>query len=213
MYMKKYLVMPLTLALAACGSTGMNLAPYQDARATPGQFHVCHGYGCSYKTTAGFTPAEWNKVKALFKGKPKDAAAERARIAKAIGMMETYAGAKSGTSGDLGEARTRKEDDNQMDCIDETINTDQYLQFLDKEELFHFHRHAKPVHRGYFIDGMWPHNSAAVRENVSGDIWVVDSYYFANGKPARIVPLKEWFAGWTPPEIIEQRAKAKEKGR
>lgn len=189
----------------------MNLSPYQDSRATPQMFHVCHGYGCTYKTTAGFTDAEWKKITGVFKGKPKDAAAERARIAKAIGMMEKYAGAKSGTGGDLGEARTRKEDDNQMDCIDETINTDQYLQFLDKEQLFYHHRHTRPVHRGYFIDGMWPHNSAAVRENASGDVWVVDSYYFANGQPARIVPLDVWFKGWVPPEIIEKRQENKKR--
>ncbi len=203
--MKKFIVLPLTLLLGACGSTGMNLGPYKDAAATPEKFYVCHGYGCTYKTWAGFTDKEWTKVKAVFKKKPKDAAAERDRIAKAIGMMEKYAGAKSGTSGDLGEARTRKEDENQMDCIDETINTDLYLQFLDKEELFIYHRHTRPVHRGYFVDGQWPHNSAAVRENDGGRVWVVDSYYFANGQPARVVPLDVWFKGWKPPEIIEKR--------
>lgn len=209
--MKNVLLIPFVLTLAACGSTGMNLAPYQDTQATPDKFYVCHGYGCTHKTWAGFTESEWKKISGIFKNKPKNAEGERAQIAKAIGLMETYAGARSGTGGDLGEARTSKEDQNQMDCIDETINTDQYLQFLDDAELFRFHRHAKPVHRGYFVDGQWPHNSAAVRENEGGQVWVVDSYYFANGQNARIVRLQEWFAGWKPPEIIEQRAKKKQK--
>ncbi len=209
--MKKFALLPLTLALAACGSTGMNLAPYKDSAASPEKFYVCHGYGCTHKTWAGFTDKEWAAIKAVFKKKPRDAAAERAQIGKAVGLMEKYAGARSGTSGDLGEARTAKEDENQMDCIDETINTDLYLQFLDKEGIFRYHRHTKPVHRGYFVDGQWPHNSAAVRENASGDVWVVDSYYFANGQPARVVLLKEWFAGWKPPEIIEERAKKKKR--
>lgn len=205
--MKKLILLSSILGLSACGSTGMNLSPYKDAAATPEKFYVCHGYGCTHKTWAGFSAAEWAQIKGIFRVKAKDSAAERVQIGKAIAMMEKYAGARSGTAGDLGEARTRKEDENQMDCIDETINTDQYLQFLDQEGLFTFHRHTKPAHRGYFVDGQWPHNTAAVRENASGRVWVVDSYYFANGHVPSIVPLEEWFKGWKPPEIIEQRKK------
>lgn len=199
------------LCLSACGSTGMNLYHYQDPAATPQDFTVCHGYGCTHRTYADFSDKEWRAITALFKKKPKDAAAERVQIGKAIAMMEKYAGAATGTSGDLGEARTRKEDQNQMDCIDETVNTSLYLKFLDSADLFTYHRVTTPRHRGYFIDGAWPHNTAAVRENASGDIWVVDSYYFANGHGPSIVRLDEWFAGWTPPKILEKRAKKKEK--
>lgn len=209
--MKKYALLTSVLALAACGSTGMNLNSYHDKDATREKFYVCHGYGCMYKTWAGFSEKEWAQISGLFKKKPKNAAAERAQIGKAIAMMEKYAGARSATSGDLGEARTRIEDDNQMDCIDETINTSLYLQFLDKAEFFHFHRYTQPAHRGYFIDGSWPHNTAAVRENASGNVWVVDSYYFANGHIPSIVPLTDWSRGWTPPEILEQRKKKKQK--
>lgn len=197
------------LCLSACGSTGMNLYHYQDPAATPGDFTVCHGYGCTFRTYAQFTDKQWKTIEALFKKKPKDAAAERAQIGKAIALMEKYAGAASGTSGDLGEARTSREDEAQMDCIDETVNTSLYLKFLDNAGLFSYHRVATPRHRGYFIDARWPHNTAAVRENASGDVWVVDSYYFANGHEPSIVRLDDWFNGWTPPEILEKRAKKK----
>lgn len=196
------------VSLSGCGSTGMNLHPYVDPAATPEKFYVCHGYGCTYKTWAGFSDKEWVNISRIFAKKPKNAENERENIARAIGLMEKYAGNASGTAGDLGEARTKREDEAQMDCIDETINTSLYLRFLDEAGFLVYHRTVPPVHRGYFVDGMWPHNSAAVKETATDKVYVVDSYYFANSEPARIVLLSDWVGGWRPPEILEKRNRA-----
>ena len=44
-----------------------------------------------------------------------------------------------------------------MDCIDETVNTAQYIAMLGEAKLLRYYVGAEPTHRGYFIiDGRWP---------------------------------------------------------
>ena len=190
----------ICLFLAACGNGGMNMYPYRDAAFTRDTFAVCHGFNCYYRTQGHITDKQWKNIEKLFKPAPKTAEEERVRIGKAIGLMETYAGLSSGLNKDRPEAETFEEDRiTQMDCIDETVNTDLYLSFLHKEKLLTFHKQHEPVHRGYFIDGAWPHNSAAVKEIETGTVWVVDSYYGGHGKPAYVISLPEWADFWRAP--------------
>ncbi len=197
----KFWALAAALCVAGCGNQGMNLYPYKDPSFTPEKFAVCHGFNCYYRTEGWITPKQWKQVEAIFRPAPKNAAEERKRISKAIGKMEYYAGLSSGLNQDRAKAETFEENRiTQMDCIDETINTDLYLEFLANEKLFKFHRPHGPVHRGFFVDGAWPHNSAAIEEIETGDVYVVDSYYRAHAQPAYMVPLKEWAAFWRPPE-------------
>lgn len=85
-----------------------------------------------------------------------------------------------------------------MDCIDETINTSMYLKFFEDAGLLKHHTVARPIHRGYFINGMWPHNSGAVQENKTGTIYAIDSYYSDNGGEVHVVDLDTWHAQWRP---------------
>ena len=89
-----------------------------------------------------------------------------------------------------------------MDCIDETVNTALYLILLNEKRPFRFHDLHDPVHRGYFIDGRWPHNSAAIQDKKTKEIFVIDSYYKANGRTPHIVLLDKWFAGWRPESSV-----------
>ena len=160
---------------------------------------VCHGYSCTSKSAAGFDGQEWKDITAVFKVRPvKDAATERARIGKAIAMMERISGKKTGTDEDLGAAGSIKESNKQLDCIDETVNTTMYLGFLRDAGLLKFHEPALPVHRGYFIDGRWPHNTAVIKETESGVMYVVDSFYRPNGEEPYIVLRDDWINGWKP---------------
>lgn len=193
------LLLTTTLFLSACGSTGINLATYRDSSvATPQQFTMCHGQGCTTQTRTGFTKGEWAKISALFKPKAKNAGAEREQIKKAIAMMERFTGARVGTKVDKAEAKAPKSDIFQMDCIDETANTTQYLELLARSGHLKWHRVTAPVHRGYFVDGAWPHNTATITDQKSGGTYVVDSFYFDNGHTPVIIPAKDWLAGWKP---------------
>src|SRR5690606_25208817 len=134
------------LLLAGCGSQGMNLAPWKDPSFSREKFAVCHGFNCYYRTEGWITDKQWKKIKSLFRS-VKTAEAERTAISKAIGRMEYYAGLSSGLNQDKARAETFEENRlTQMDCIDETINTDQYLHFLADAGLLTFHRTHDPVH-------------------------------------------------------------------
>ena len=197
--MKKIVLTGLALLLASC-ATGLPIQKYNDDPGAPHAFTLCHGYSCTQKSDAGFSTAEWNNVLAIFRSNPaKDSAAERTKIAKAIALMERYAGAKTGTDDDDPEATGRKRNNLQLDCIDETINTTHYIGFLQQAGVLKFHEVAEPTHRGYLIDGKWPHNTAVMRDVFSGELFVVDSFYRKNGEEPHIMPRDTWLAGWKPP--------------
>ncbi len=201
--MKKFYALSLCLGtslflLSACGNTGINLSSYRYESATPESFVQCHGQGCTTRSRTGLTSAEWKRVKAQMTPPAKNAQAERMKIAKTIALMEKMVGAHTGTQADRAEAKAPKSDIFQMDCIDETANTTLYLEFLETADLLKFHRVSDPVHRGFFINGMWPHNTASIQEKKSGTIYVVDAFYQDNGKPPAIIPKDIWVAGWRP---------------
>lgn len=194
--MRFVLFLPVFI-LAAC-STGIPLEKYAPQDQSRDAFTFCHGYSCTHKVPAGFDEAEWKKVAQIFRSKPaKTPEAERSKIAAAIARMESVIGVKTGTDHDLAEARSIKEDKGQMDCIDETMNTSRYLEFLEDNGLLQFHERALPVHRGYFLNG-WPHNTATIREIPSGQRYAVDSFYRDNGQEPYILAVEQWLTGWNP---------------
>lgn len=183
----------LLLFLGGCTSyAGLNLANYPDPEASPKKFIHCHGYGCYQKTVVGFNSNDWQKIKDIFKNKAQDAQEERVLIAQAVADIEKYVGKISGTENDLPKAPIIRKSNKELDCIDETINTTKYLGFLEKENLFYFHKLFKPVHKGIFIDGVYPHNSATIKEIETGQIYVVDSYIFENGGTPVIRTFEDW---------------------
>lgn len=195
------------LVLGGC-ATGIDPAKYNDAPAAHDAFIQCHGYGCTSKTKTGFTAVEWKTLGLVFAKNPaKTPEAERSKIAKAIALMETMIGDKTGTFEDLGEAVTLKSSTYQMDCIDETINTTHYITFLQQAGWLKFYETAKPTHRGYFIDGRWPHNTAEIREIKTGDLYVVDAFYRDNGEEPYVLPRDAWLSGWRPSGVSQSFAK------
>lgn len=198
--MRRYLPLIVIPFLTACGSQGMNLYPYKDPSFSREKFAVCHGFNCYYRTEGWITDKQWRQIERMFTPAAKTPEEERRRIVRAIGRMETYAGLSSGLTEDRAEAETFEENRlTQMDCIDETVNTDLYLSFLFDAGLIKHHRPHNPVHRGYFIDGAWPHNSAAVADIKTGTVYVIDSYFGKHGDGAYAVPLGDWADFWRPP--------------
>lgn len=196
--MKFALTFVFPVFLVAC-STGLPIQNYNDRPVNPDAFTLCHGYSCTSKTDTAFSPAEWQTVLNILQQNPaKTAEEERSKIGKAIAQMERFAGAKTGTDIDDKEAVGIKTSNYQMDCIDETINTTHYLTMLQKSGALKFYEAAEPTHRGYILDGAWPHNTAVVREKESGALFVVDSFYKANGEEPYIMPRQTWLNGWKP---------------
>ena len=202
--MKKIHFLISVLFLSACTGQGISLLPYQDRGASPEHFRLCHGFSCTERTQVTLNERQWEKVLAPFKKKAKNAEGERKQIASALAIMEKEVNADTGINPDFGEARTFEGDQSQMDCIDEAINTSLYLKFLDDAGVMHYHDAAEPVHRGFFVDGQWPHNSGAIEEIATDEKYVVDSYYFDSGIPPAVVPLEIWLAEWKPENLPDK---------
>lgn len=183
----------LTFLLFACaGASGLETRRYQDPSATPSDFIYCYGYGCSQKLRLGLHEIEWQQVKNIFKKKSKDAEEERQKIGKAIALVEKMTGDLAGTKDDVAKAPIIRESNYELDCIDETVNTDQYLKFFEANDLLKFHAGGKPAFKGFFINGVYPHNTATIVEKDTGQVYVVDSYIFANGKEPVIRTYEDW---------------------
>lgn len=168
-----------------------------DSSPSVDDFEVCSSSGCRNKSRLSYTPDEWQSIAAIFEPAPADSAEERERINIAIGAMETIIGTKNNTGGDAPKNKRHLGSGRQIDCIAEAANTTVALLLLQKEGLLNFHTVAYPQHRG-FTRMMYPHNSASVVDKTTTEQYVIDSWFFAGGKPAISVQVDEWKSGYSP---------------
>ncbi|HMA14097.1 MAG: hypothetical protein ACM35H_03195 [Bacteroidota bacterium] len=206
----------LAVGLVGCTSPGGEhdrmMAERGVAGASRESFTLCHGHGCRLRSQIGFSDVEWALVADLFAVPAASAAEERDRIAIAIGLLETAAGRKAGTSRDVGgtlnafgvsSGGTTGFDD-QFDCFDETTNTSTYLSLLAQAGFLNWHRIEGWAGRGSVIGGGgWPHQTAVIAELQSGRAYAVDSWFEDNGHPAHMVSLDAWYAEWVPPGFVD----------
>jgi hypothetical protein len=183
------------LLLAGCSGSA-KVGSLTTADAAPGALPVCHGYGCKLRTTVSLDQAQWDSVAASFVPLPQTAAEERAQIGRAIARIEELVAPTAGTSGDAGQNQLLASA-GQLDCVDETVNTQTYLTLLERGGLLRFHVVASPAHRGW-PDDTWVHNTAVVAEHSGSARYAIDSWFFENGRPAAVVPLQAWLDGWQP---------------
>ena len=160
-------------------------------------FETCASFGCRKRTQLAYSASEWHSLAAIFQPPAASPAEERQRLLIAIAAMETLVGAKNGTAGDLPKNQRRGSNSAQLDCIAEAANTTVALLLLEQNGLMRHHYVGYPQHRG-IAQGCFPHNSAAIVERESGEVFAVDAWFYANGKPPVCVPLHTWKAGYAP---------------
>ena len=170
------LLLPLLLSLAC------------PARAAP-YFVQCFDFGCKTTRELHYTPADWRAIEALFGKEVTDAASEKQAIRRAVALMERISGELSGTRLDRGGNYPGEDIPHQMDCIDESTNTHQYLSALQELGLLRWHRLDRKYRRIVWFATHW---SASIREIGSEQVIVVDSWYRDNGELPYIQPLGEW---------------------
>jgi len=192
----------LSTALSACGASSPRhadkfLSRYGIDSPTSQAFTMCYGYGCRRSQYVELTAADWDQVRELFSPLPEDAAAERAAIQSAVALLEQKTGNVVGTKLNKGGSDIGLGNPYQLDCIDEALNTTNYLTMMKNDGLLRFHDLRGPATRGFFIAG-WPHTTAAIMETEGGAAYAVDSWFFDNGAPPVILPIAEWQGGWDP---------------
>ena len=158
---------------------------------------LCTDFGCETKGSAHFSNADIDNISALFNSQTNTAAEEREQISQSIGLMETITGPELNTLHDLPANSFWASKSNQLDCIAESGNSSAYLLLLEQLHLLQHHTVTGIVHRGLFTLNA-PHNSASIQETSSGQYFVVDSWFAANGKPAWVTPLAVWESGARP---------------
>ncbi len=154
-------------------------------------FRVCHGYGCYFQTPVTLTSADRSRIAAIMASGRKSAEAERAAIRRAVQVFELRSTQVIGVADrpkmEFGEARQK----GQMDCVDESTNTDHFLRYLQSAGLLRHHGVSSRESRGSFIDGRYPHFAAVLRDK-SGTLWAVDSWYEPAGGKPDVMRLAEW---------------------
>jgi hypothetical protein len=200
-----YLICSVLFLSACSGSVTANYQGYLQGRGIdpPQKTRIehCHGYGCRFITAVALTDREWKQVAKIFRPKVTNAADERKRIAKAVGLLERIVGPKNGTQHDV-RGTFRETGDRQLDCVDESTNTTTYLALLKSEGLLKFHDINGPTMRLPIVNaGRWPHQTAVITDKTTGIAYAVDSWFQDNGADADIVDLKTWKSGWKPETV------------
>lgn len=191
----------VSAALAGCASQADNdaMAWYDGTQAKHAvapkgtRIYVCHGFGCAYRTPVDFSTDELSYLRQLLEEGRASAHAERQAIAKAVSWQEKRVAKPVGSGNDVGgfdlhNAGVR----GQMDCIDESTNTNSLLLVAEKQGFLAHHVVSSPVARGFFLDGRYPHATATVRETKTGTVYAIDSWPDSNGVPPTITELSVW---------------------
>ena len=160
---------------------------------------VCFHHGCESVKRVSLTDEHWSRLIRHFTPAAESAADEREQIRRAIAEMEQITGELAGTSGDIaGDLASFGTLEPQMDCIDESSNTTTYLTLFEQSQLLRWHTVEPRATRGYLFVGGWPHYTALVRDEQTGDQWVIDSWFRDNGELPDVVSLDIWKDGWKP---------------
>ncbi len=167
------------------------------AQPAPGRFSICYDHSCASGETVSVNKEEWRRAIAPLSGGVMNASDERAAIADSISILEEIIGEHLGTSADRGGNLTGFGRPMQLDCIDESTNSNTYLHMLEQDGLFMYHTVMDRSTRFGIFVGM-PHTTAVIRENDSGVRYAVDSWFFDNGQPPYIVELEAWKSGEDP---------------
>jgi hypothetical protein len=163
---------------------------------------VCFNYGCASEAVVLFAESRLAAIDRQL-GKARTAADERERLSLAVGQLYAWAGEqtpiKADRAGNVADGGVYGE----MDCIDHSTTTTRFLRLLERRGALHFHHVQESARRGWIFQ----HYTAVIEENLpsvmlQADVlsarWAIDSWYVDNGRPALVLPLKEWFDYWSP---------------
>ena len=152
-------------------------------------FVQCFDFGCKTTREIHFGASQWSEIRAVFADGVVDSASEKQAIRRAVALMERISGEITGTDLDKGGNYPGSDIPRQMDCIDESTNTLQYLLALQELDLLHWHRVDQKYRRIVWFVTHW---TASIREVDSGRVIAVDSWYRDNGELPYLQPLNDW---------------------
>jgi len=191
------LVFPVAQAQSGTKQSSLAQAPNlfgpkadKPVKYSPQMIPVCYNFGCKVKEYISLTDGEWESVKVIFKPQTNSPEVERIRIARAIAKMEQLAGKYTPIYRDIGlNLGDNAVFPGQLDCIDESINTTTFLHVLERGGLFKHHKVIKRAYRRAIFDQHW---TGQIEVLASGDRYVIDTWFYANGEMPVVQPTEDW---------------------
>lgn len=175
---------------------GVVLVALPCASAATERLEICFDYGCRTRQAIEVTAEDVAMLRPLFDAY-LDPAAERAAIARAVGVLYRIGGRQTEIWRDRGGNLYDDDTKNgRMDCIDHSTNTTTFVGFLARQGWLVHHAPGEREERGFLLSLHW---TATITERASGARWALDSWFFDPGTPAEVYPLAEWLAGRRPP--------------
>jgi hypothetical protein len=191
------------LALGACtferdGSADLHFADFKTEPPRNNTITLCHAYGCQKQTRITFKQEHIQELaRIIAKTKKADTPFEERRgVAYAIAWMYVHTGKITGTIADRpGMDYNGSGDPTQMDCVDHSTNTTSFLLVLQNNKLLKWHTVGRPFAKGNILKGLdhWPHWTAILTENGSGQRWAVDSWIYAIGENPAVIEAEKWY--------------------
>lgn len=159
---------------------------------------ICFNYGCLSEARVRFSALFLDYVVGTLL-EARDAADERARLARAVGLLYREAGRQSPINADRAGDYLDDGVFGKMDCIDHATSTTRLLKVLEARGALRYHTVKAQRRRTTFI--LFQHFSAVVEERVPegdgspGAQFVIDSWFGEHGEPAVVLPLADWLDG------------------
>ena len=156
---------------------------------------VCYDFGCKNGSTVNLPLNQWSEVVGWFHPVAKTPDEEREQIKQAIGWMEVLIGRHTPTHKDLAFDLPATLDDpshlfpGQQDCVDEAFNTSTYLRLFELNGFLKHHIVIEQAYRKALFDQHW---AGQIQEKLSGDRYVVDSWFQPNGYVPVIQASSDW---------------------
>lgn len=161
---------------------------------------VCFNYGCLSQAEVAFSDSQLQEIQRLF-ARTENAEQEREVLSVAVGRLLGWAGEQSPIAADRGGNYADDAVYGKMDCIDHSTTTTRLLRMLERKGWLRFHRVLEPAMRQRLL--LFVHYSALIEETnfvpaAEPPRFVVDSWFFDNGRAAAVMPLAQWQAGESP---------------
>lgn len=202
----------LALGLGGCVMPGSELSyllenEYPRDELSPQSFKVCMHHGCSTEVDVSLSEAEWQEVRDIFAASPPvgeagTAEGERVQIAFALARIEQLVAPKAGTGGDVGGSFSGAGRSNQLDCVDEMVNTATYLSVMHNDGLLRHHRPGRRVTEALSARGFWPHTVSTVYALEEQRHYVIDTWIKNNGEVPYVMALNDWARGVNHRDIV-----------
>jgi hypothetical protein len=154
---------------------------------------VCYGFVCRRRYVFDFEPGDRKKLTEILATGRASAGAERKAVQQAVAWFDRRLGPVIGTAARIAYADFRYFDDkHNFDCYDTSRNTTSLLLVLQEWGLLRHHTVADPRYRGNFLVLQTPHNTAVLRDRVTGQNWVVDMWTKGYGQLPDVMPVEQW---------------------